>query len=184
MFLRTPAPRKDRPHPRQTAPHPHPPLRRTPPGTRVAACTKPTANRRTVMPEQKTIKRAQADKRAGKASSTQAGEFVKEQIDKVRAGKHGVRSARQAIAIGLSEARRAGVAVKSPKKGATSEATRKKAQKDNAAGQRKSTAKKSASSESTAKRSRAATNALKRESTAGASRKALSKQTKSAAANR
>src|SRR5258708_35088197 len=79
-----------------------------PPGTRVAACTKPTANRRTVMPEQKTIKRAQADKRAGKASSTQAGEFVKEQIDKVRAGKHGVRSARQAIAIGLSEARRAG----------------------------------------------------------------------------
>ncbi|MFM0013282.1 DUF6496 domain-containing protein [Paraburkholderia sediminicola] len=136
------------------------------------------------MPEQKTIKRAQADKRAGKASSTQAGEFVKEQIDKVRAGKHGVRSARQAIAIGLSEARRAGVAVKSPKKGATSEATRKKAQKDNAAGQRKSTAKKSASSESTAKRSRAATNALKRESTAGASRKALSKQTKSAAAKR
>ncbi|MFM0229044.1 DUF6496 domain-containing protein [Paraburkholderia sediminicola] len=136
------------------------------------------------MPEQKTIKRAQADKRAGKASSTQAGEFVKEQIDKVRAGKHGVRSARQAIAIGLSEARRAGVAVKSPKKGATSEATRKKAQKDNAAGQHKSTAKKSASSESTAKRSRAAANALKRESTAGASRKALSKQTKSAAAKR
>jgi len=69
------------------------------------------------MPEQKTIKRAQADKRAGKASSTQAGEFVKEQVDKVRAGKHGVRSAKQAIAIGLSEARRAGVAVKSPKKG-------------------------------------------------------------------
>ncbi|MFM0074213.1 DUF6496 domain-containing protein [Paraburkholderia sediminicola] len=136
------------------------------------------------MPEQKTIKRAQADKRTGKASSTQAGEFVKEQIDKVRAGKHGVRSARQAIAIGLSEARRAGVAVKSPKKGATSEATRKKAQKDNAAGQHKGVAKKSASSESTAKRSRAATNALKRESTAGASRKALSKQTKSAAAKR
>lgn len=136
------------------------------------------------MPEQKTIKRAHADKRAGKASSTQAGEFVKEQVDKVRAGKHGVRSAKQAIAIGLSEARRAGVAVKSPKKGATSEATRKKADKDNAAGQHKSTAKKSASGESTAKRSRAATNALKRESSAGASHKALSKQTKSAAAKR
>lgn len=136
------------------------------------------------MPEQKTIKRAQADKRAGKASSTQAGEFVKEQVDKVRAGKHGVRSAKQAIAIGLSEARRAGVAVKSPKKGATSEATRKKADKDNAAGQHKSTAKKSVSGESTAKRSRAATNALKRESSAGASHKALSKQTKSAAAKR
>ncbi|MFM0043973.1 DUF6496 domain-containing protein [Paraburkholderia sediminicola] len=136
------------------------------------------------MPEQKTIKRAQADKRAGKSSSTQAGEFVKEQVDKVRAGKHGVRSARQAIAIGLSEARRAGVAVKSPKKGATSEATRKKADKDNAAGQHKSTAKKRASSESTAKRSRAATSALKRESSAGASHKALSKQTRSAAAKR
>jgi hypothetical protein len=136
------------------------------------------------MPEQKTIKRAQADKRAGKSSSTQAGEFVKEQVDKVRAGKHGVRSAKQAIAIGLSEARRAGVTVKSPKKGATSETTRKKAEKDNVAGQHKSTAKKSASSESTAKRSRAATNALKRESTAGASRTAMSKQTKSAAARR
>ncbi|MFM0500113.1 DUF6496 domain-containing protein [Paraburkholderia caffeinilytica] len=136
------------------------------------------------MPEQKTIKRAQADKRAGKASSTQAGEFVKEQVDKVRAGKHGVRSAKQAIAIGLSEARRAGVAVKSPRKGATNGVTRKKAEKDNAAGQHKSTAKKSTSSESTAKRSRAATQALKRESSAGASHKALSKQTKSAAAKR
>jgi len=136
------------------------------------------------MPEQKTLKRAHADQRAGKAPSTQAGEFVKEQVDKVRAGKHGVRSAKQAIAIGLSEARRAGVAVKSPKKGATSEATRKKADKDNAAGQHKSTARKSASTESTAKRSRAATNALKRESTAGASPSALSKQTKAAAAKR
>lgn len=136
------------------------------------------------MPEQKTIKRAQADKRAGKASSTQAGEFIKEQVDRVRAGKHGVRSAKQAIAIGLSEARRAGVAVKSPKKGTASEATRKKAAKDNAAGQHKSTAKKSANGESAAKRSRAATNALKRESTAGVSRTALSKQTKSAAAKR
>lgn len=136
------------------------------------------------MPEQKTIKRAQADKRAGKAPSTQAGEFVKEQVDKVRAGKHGVRSAKQAIAIGLSEARRAGVAVKSPKKDAASEATRKKAEQDNAAGRHKSTAKKSTSGESTAKRSRAAINALKREGGEGASHKALSKQAKSAAARR
>jgi hypothetical protein len=136
------------------------------------------------MPEQKTIKRAQADKRAGKASSTQAGEFIKEQVDKVRAGKHGVRSARQAIAIGLSEARRAGVAVKPPKKGDASEATRKKAAKDNAAGQHRSVAKNAASSESAAKRSRAASSALKRESSAGASRKALSKQAKAAAAKR
>jgi hypothetical protein len=136
------------------------------------------------MPEQKTLKRAQADKRAGKAASTQAGEFVKEQVDKVRAGKHGVRSAKQAIAIGLSEARRAGVAVKPPKKGATSEATRKKAEKDSAAGQHKSTARKSANTESTAKRSRAASTALKRESTAGASPSAMSTQASAAAAKR
>nr|WKF62236.1 hypothetical protein HUO10_006769 [Paraburkholderia busanensis] len=137
------------------------------------------------MPEQRTLKRAQADKRAGKAPSTQAGEFVKEQVDKVRAGKHGVRSAKQAIAIGLSEARRAGVAVKSPKKGAASEATRKKADKDNAAGQQRHAASKGTkSTESTAKRSRAASAALKREGSAGASPQALSKQTKTAAAKR
>lgn len=136
------------------------------------------------MPEQKTLKRAEADKRAGKAPSTQAGEFVKEQVDKVRAGKHGVRSAKQAIAIGLSEARRAGVAVKAPKKGTTSEATRKKVEKDNTAGQRAGKAKKTASTESTAKRSRASTNALKRESRAGASPAAMSRQAKSAAAKR
>jgi hypothetical protein len=136
------------------------------------------------MPEKKTLKRAEADKRAGKSASTQAGEFIKEQVDKVRAGKHGVRSPKQAIAIGLSEARRAGVDLKPPKKGATSEATRKKAEKDSAAGQHKSTARKSASTESKAKRSRASTDALKRESTAGASHAAMSKQAKSAAAKR
>lgn len=135
------------------------------------------------MPEQKTLKRAQADKRAGKAVSTQAGEFVKEQVDKVRAGKHGVRSAKQAIAIGLSEARRAGVAVKPPRKGSTSEATRNKVEKDNAAGHR-GAARKSASTESTAKRSRAASNALKREGTAGASPSAMSKQASTAASKR
>jgi hypothetical protein len=134
------------------------------------------------MPEQKTIHRAQADKRAGKATSTQAGEFVKEEVDRVRAGKHGVKSAKQAIAIGLSKARRAGVDLKAPKKGTTSEATRKKATKDSAAGQHK-TAAKSTSSESKAKRARAATTALKRESGRGAS-SALSKQTKAAAARR
>lgn len=136
------------------------------------------------MPEKKTIKRAEADKRAGKAPSTQAGEFVKEQVDKVRAGKHGVKSAKQAIAIGLSEARRAGVALKPPKKGTTSEATRKKAEKDSAAGQHKSTAKKSASTETRAKRSRVSESVLKRESGAGASHAAMSKQAKSAAATR
>jgi hypothetical protein len=133
------------------------------------------------MPVQKTIHRAQADKRAGKAASTQAGEFVKEEVDRVRAGKHGVRSARQAIAIGLSKARRAGVDLKAPKKGTTSEATRKKAAKDSAAGQHKSAAK-STSTESKTKRARAATTALKRESGQGASSAALSRQTKTAAA--
>lgn len=136
------------------------------------------------MPEQKTLKRAAADKRAGKSASTQAGEFVKEQVDKVRAGKHGVRSAKQAIAIGLSEARRAGVDLKPPKKGTTTEATRKKAQKDSVAGKHAGAAKTSASKESSAKRSRASTSALKRESTAGASSAAMSKQAKSAAAKR
>ncbi|SDG07844.1 hypothetical protein SAMN05216466_10234 [Paraburkholderia phenazinium] len=81
------------------------------------------------MPEQKAIQRAHADKRAGKAASTQAGEFVKEEVDRVRAGKHGVKSAKQAIAIGLSKARRAGVDLKAPKKGTTSEATRSAAAK-------------------------------------------------------
>jgi hypothetical protein len=136
------------------------------------------------MPEQKTLKRAAADKRAGKSASTQAGEFVKEQVDKVRAGKHGVRSAKQAIAIGLSEARRAGVDLKPPKKGATSEATRKKAQKDSAAGKHEGAAKQTASKESSAKRSRVSESVLKRESKAGASSAAMSKQAKSAAAKR
>ena len=138
------------------------------------------------MPEQKTIHRAHANKRAGKASSTQAGEFVKEEVDRVRAGKHGVKSAKQAIAIGLSKARRAGVDLKAPKKGTTSEATRKKAAKDNAAGQHKSAAKNTSgtSTESKAKRARAATTALKRESGRGASSAALSKQAKTSAARR
>jgi hypothetical protein len=133
------------------------------------------------MPEQKTLSRARADKRAGKTPSTQAGEFVKEEVDRVRAGKHGVRSAKQAIAIGLSKARRAGVDLKAPAKGTASEATRKKAAKDNAAGKHKPTA---ASTESKTKRSRASTEALKRESSAGASKKAMSAQAKSTASRR
>jgi len=134
------------------------------------------------MPERKTLARAEADKRAGKAPSTQAGEFVKEEMDHVRAGKHGVRSAKQAVAIGLSKARRAGVELKPPKKGATSEGTRKKAEKDSAAGQGK--ARPSASKETKAKRSRTTTAVLQHESGRGASHEAVSKQAKSAAAKR
>ena len=134
------------------------------------------------MPEKKTIERARADKRAGKSASTQAGEFVKEEFDRVRAGKHGVRSAKQAVAIGLSKARRAGVDLKPPAPGKTSEATRKKAVKDTAAGQGAKTPR--ASTESKAKRSRATTQVLKRESREGASPQAVSKQAKTAAARR
>jgi hypothetical protein len=128
------------------------------------------------MPEKKTVERARKAKREGKAPTTQAGEFVREEIDHVREGKHGARSTKQAIAIGLSKARRAGVKLKPPEKGAASAGTRKQAQRDLASAKRphkKSTA-----------RSRAASRALKREGRAAASRPALSKQARSAARKR
>jgi hypothetical protein len=90
------------------------------------------------MPEQKTIERAHRDKRAGKAPTTQAGEFVHEEIEHVREGKHGARSAKQAIAIGLSKARRSGVRLKPPRRGKASAATRRKASRDYARGSRRS----------------------------------------------
>src|SRR3954463_3587318 len=80
------------------------------------------------MPEKETIRRAKQDAREGKAPSTQAGEFVREEMDHIREGKHGARSTKQAIAIGLSKARRAGVSLPPPKKGTTSPATRRSAQ--------------------------------------------------------
>jgi hypothetical protein len=131
------------------------------------------------MPEQRTIERARKDKRAGKAASTQAGEFVREEIDHIREGKHGARSTRQAIAIGLSEARRAGVELKPPQKGTTSEKTRKSAKRAYARGHGAP-----ARAKSSAKRSQATLKALKREGTAAASPKALSKQARSAASRR
>jgi hypothetical protein len=134
------------------------------------------------MPEQKTKERAQAAKRAGKSASTQAGAFVKEQMDHIREGKHGAKSAKQAVAIGLSEARRSGVKMKAPKKGTASEATRRKAAKDSEAGQHKTRS--SASTESKAKRSAASTRALKRESTKAASHDSISKQSHASASRR
>jgi hypothetical protein len=131
------------------------------------------------MPEKKTLNRARADKKAGKAASTQAGEFIREQIEHIRAGRHGARSAKQAIAIGLSEARRAGVDLPAPKSGKTSTRTHAKAERDVARGHgapRRSAA--------TAKRARASENALKREGSAAASPRALSRQPRSAAARR
>src|ERR1700749_2593332 len=87
------------------------------------------------MPDQETIERAREDAREGKSPSTQAGEFVREEINHVREGKHGARSPQQAIAIGLSKARRAGIPVKPPAKGKTSESTRQKAERDYEKGQ-------------------------------------------------
>ena len=88
------------------------------------------------MPDKKTIERTEKDKREGKSASTQAGEFVRQEIENIRKGKHGARSAKQAIAIGLSEARRAGVDLKPPEKGKVSEKTRKSAESAYEKGQR------------------------------------------------
>ena len=82
------------------------------------------------MPEKETLERAQEDALEGKSPSTQAGEFVREEMHHIREGKHGAESPQQAIAIGLSKARRAGVKLPPPKAGRTSASTRKKAQRD------------------------------------------------------
>jgi len=129
------------------------------------------------MPEKKTVAAAKQDKRAGKSASTQAGEFVKEQIEHVREGKHGVRNTKQAIAIGLSEARRSGVKLAAPSKRSASEGTRKKADTDLKRGEHP-TARKSPT------RARASVRALKREGTAPASGAALSHHAKRTASNR
>jgi hypothetical protein len=120
------------------------------------------------MPEKKTIAAARRDKAQGKSPSTQAGEFVHEEIEHIREGKHGARSAKQAIAIGLSKARRAGVKLPVPKKGTTSERVRKRAARDNAKGASKR--------KPSARRSRASLARLKREGRSAASRTALSRQ--------
>src|SRR5882724_7584237 len=125
------------------------------------------------MPEKETLERAKKDKREGKSASTQAGEFVREEMDHIREGKHGARSTRQAIAIGLSKARRAGVGLKPPRKGTTSEKTRRSAARAYARGHGAP-----ARAKSSPRRSRAAQNALKREGRSAASHDALAKQAK------
>jgi hypothetical protein len=130
------------------------------------------------MPEKKTLERAKRDKAEGKAPSTQAGEFVREEMDHIREGKHGARSTKQAIAIGLSKARRAGVDLAPPKKGRASETTRKRAERDLEKGHSHTAARPSA------KRSRATKEALKREPHSAASKSALSKHAKQAARTR
>jgi hypothetical protein len=128
------------------------------------------------MPDKETIERARKDRRSGKAASTQAGEFVREEIHHVREGKHGARSTKQAIAIGLSKARRAGVKLPAPKPGSTSEETREKAERDIRKGARRH--------ETSRTRSRATREALKREGHRAASKKALARQARSAARRR
>jgi Family of unknown function (DUF6496) len=136
-----------------------------------------TVNKEETMPEQETLERAEQDKREGKSPSTQAGEFVREEIHHIREGKHGAASAKQAVAIGLSKARRAGVDLPPPKKGRTSEKTRKAAERDSSRGR-------SGKKKVSAKRSRSSEAALKREPRSAASHKALSRQAKSAARRR
>ena len=129
------------------------------------------------MPEKATVKRARADERAGKAPSTQAGEFVREEIHHVREGKHGARSTKQAIAIGLSKARRAGVKLPAPGRGAKA-STKRSAALASRAGR------KGATRRASPRRSRAVMKALKREGHSAASRKALSRQATTAARRR
>src|SRR6266699_3365612 len=129
------------------------------------------------MPEQRTIERAKKDAEEGKSPSTQAGEFVREEMDHIREGRHGARSTKQAIAIGLSKARRAGVKLPAPKAGQASARTRKQAKRDVRRGRSGSAARSS-------KRSRATLRALKKEIRSAASHRALAKQASSAARKR
>lgn len=130
------------------------------------------------MPEKETLKRARKDKEEGKSPSTQAGEFVREEMEHIREGKHGAASARQAIAIGLSKARRAGVNLPPPEKGKTSERTRKQAARD------LKKAKNSGAKKPSPTRSRATKQALKRQPRSAASHRALSRQAHAAARKR
>jgi hypothetical protein len=129
-----------------------------------------------IMPERETLERARKDKREGKAPSTQAGEFVREEVHHIREGKHGARSAKQAVAIGLSKARRAGVKVPPPKTG--SARTKRAAKKATASATR------SQKRRPSAKRSRAVSKALRREGRAAGSPRALAKQARTSARRR
>jgi hypothetical protein len=127
------------------------------------------------MPDKQTLERARRDRRQGKRPSTQAGEFVREEIHHVREGKHGARSTKQAIAIGLSKARRAGVDLPPPSRGKKS--TRRSAASAARAGKRRK-------GRVSSRRSRATLRALKREPRRSASRTALARQARTAAKRR
>jgi hypothetical protein len=129
------------------------------------------------MPQKETLQAAERDRRQGKSPTTQAGEFVREEIHHIREGKHGARSTKQAIAIGLSKARRAGVPLPAPRPGQAKRKTRESAKRAAAAGRR---GKRRVSST----RARATRTALKREGRSAASRSALARQARSAAKRR
>jgi Family of unknown function (DUF6496) len=129
------------------------------------------------MPEKKTVEAAREKRRRGDAPSTQAGEFVREEMHHIREGKHGARSTKQAIAIGLSKARRAGVALAPPAEGTVKESTRRVARRDAAMGA-------SGGKSPSPKRSRASMRALKAEGHAAASHSALARQAHTAAKRR
>ena len=126
------------------------------------------------MPEQETLERARQDEQEGKSPSTQAGEFVREEMEHIREGKHGAASTKQAIAIGLSKARRAGIRLPPPRKGKASARTRKQARRDLKKGRRGTSV----------RRSRATRKALKRQPRSAASHRALSRQARAAAKKR
>jgi hypothetical protein len=132
------------------------------------------------MPEEATARKAKEDLSEGKSPTTAAGEFVHEEIEHVREGKHGARSPQQAIAIGLSKARRAGIPVKPPARGKTSASTREKAERDYEKGQKDP----QTGEEGTTKRGKARMEAMKREPKSSASHSALSRHSKSAAKKR
>jgi len=132
------------------------------------------------MPDQETTRKAKEDLREGKSPSTAAGEFVHEEIEHVREGKHGARSPQQAIAIGLSKARRAGIPLKPPAKGKTSASTRQRAERDYEKGQQSP----QTSEEGSTRRGRSRMEVMKREPKSAVSHSALSKQAKSAARRR
>jgi hypothetical protein len=130
------------------------------------------------MPEKKTLERARKAKRQGKRPTTQAGAFVHEEIEHIREGKHGARSTKQAIAIGLSKARRAGVALPPPERGRTSARTRRRAAADYRAGRRQRRRKPSP------RRSRASLRTLRKEGRRAASSQALARQARRQARRR
>jgi Family of unknown function (DUF6496) len=128
------------------------------------------------MPEKETLERAEEDAREGKSPSTQAGEFVREEMHHIREGKHGARSTKQAIAIGLSKARRAGVKLRTPKKGTASSRTRTQASRELRQGRVRR--------KPSQRRSRATSAALKREGRSAASKTSLASHARSTARKR